>query len=79
MLGGTAETSRSDTERIVTNPLTNERFVIREFINGLSDSDRLEVFRSLRDGDSPAELSTIACWTDVSRRTVSSHVSDGLS
>lgn len=79
MVGANAETVGSQGECTVTNPLTGDHLLIREFINGLSDSGRLTVIRSFRDCESPTELSTIASQADVSRRTISSHVSDCLS
>ena len=79
MVGGIAETVGSEKERTATNPLTDDHLVIREFINGLSDSDRLAVLRSLQDCESVSGVSDIANQADTSRRTVSSHVSDCLS
>lgn len=79
MVGEIAETVGSEKECTATNPLTDDQIVIREFINGLSDSDRLTVLRSLQDCESASGVSEIANQADASRRTVSSHVSDYLS
>lgn len=79
MVGRIAETVGSEKERTATNPLTDDHLVIREFINGLCDSDRLRVLRSLQGCESALGVSEIANRADASRRTVSSHVSDCLS
>lgn len=75
MLGGEADADRWVEERTVTNPLTDENLVVREFINRLSDSARLDVLKAISKCESPSGLSTIANHGDTSRRTVSSHVS----
>ncbi|WP_238532933.1 transcriptional regulator FilR1 domain-containing protein [Halalkalicoccus jeotgali] len=69
----------SDRERIARNPLTDKRIIVREFINGLSDSSRLAVLQALQECDSSAGASAIARQADVARRTASSHLSDCLS
>ena len=79
MSGGEADADGWADERTVTNPLTDEHLVVRELINRLSDSDRLDVLQAISEGESPSGLSTIANQGDISRRTVSSHVSECLS
>jgi len=59
-------------ERAVTNPLTDERITVREFISDLAGSARLEVLRSL--DDQPLTASKIEDRGQVTRQTASKHL-----
>jgi DNA-binding transcriptional ArsR family regulator len=59
-------------ERAVTNPLTDERIIVREFISDLAGSARLEVIRSLDDQHLTA--SKIEDRGQVTRQTASKHL-----
>jgi len=56
----------------VTNPLTDERITVREFISDLAGSARLEVLRSL--DDQPLTASKIEDRGQVTRQTASKHL-----
>ena len=60
--------------RQAQNPLTGKELVIREVINEIVDSARLEVLQALNGLLTPADQSDIASHADVSRQVVSSHL-----
>jgi predicted transcriptional regulator len=59
-------------ERAVTNPLTNEQIVGREFISELAGSSRLEVLRTLEGR--VMTPSDIDCHGPIARQTASKHL-----
>ena len=62
----------TQSERATTNPLTDERIVVREFISDLAGSTSLDILRSLDEGAKTA--STIAESGEITRQTVSKHL-----
>lgn len=59
--------------RVATNPLTDEQFIVREFISDLAGSTCLEVLRSL--DEQPMTTSAIEDHGGVTRQTASKHLS----
>ena len=57
---------------MVTNPLTDERIVVREFISDLAGSTSLDILRSLDEG--PNTASAIAESGEITRQTASKHL-----
>ena len=66
-------------EHKATNPLTDERLIVREAINELIDSAQLEVLRIVHERDCPSTPTDVANQGRMSRRTASSHFDDFLS
>jgi len=62
----------TQSERVTTNPLTDERIVVREFISDLAGSTSLDILRSLDEGAKTA--STIAESEEITRQTASKHL-----
>ena len=60
--------------RAVTNPLTDERIVVREFISDIAGSACLEVLRSL--DDQPMTTLMIANHCKITRQTASKHLTE---
>jgi predicted transcriptional regulator len=58
---------------LVTNPLTDEELVVREVINGTTDTVRLSLLRALKSLSNPVVQTDAAEQADVTRQAASSH------
>lgn len=79
MLGGHSDKTATDRDREVVHPLIDEQIIIREAVNEIVDSTRLDTLRLLNECTGSATPTQIANHGSISRQTVSSHIADFLS
>lgn len=61
---------------VVTNPLTDEKLSVREVVNKMLDSSRLQVLDILDNSPTPNSRSNIQQSASVSRQTLSTHLEE---